>query len=85
MQKQLSAAADEIFRILENLMGEYEAEVSKHQCKLLDITWKTETNAHRTGTLCNQTIFILQELLFYICNGKILFIRNLLGVCLEVN
>lgn len=57
VHKRLSVVADEIFRILEIMMGEYEAEVShsheeiEHQRKLLDITLKTETNLHTTGTL----------------------------------
>lgn len=56
VHKRLSLVADEIFRILETLMGEYEAEVSgsheeveRHR-RLLDVTLKTEANLHRTGT-----------------------------------
>lgn len=55
VHKRLSLVADEIFRILETLMGEYEAEVSgsheeveRHR-RLLDVTLKTEANLHRTG------------------------------------
>ncbi|XP_039990437.1 zinc finger protein 2-like [Xiphias gladius] len=54
VHKRLSVVADEIFRILEVMMGEYEEEVScsrgdiGRQRQLLDITLKTETNLHRT-------------------------------------
>ncbi|KAK5851169.1 hypothetical protein PBY51_001984 [Eleginops maclovinus] len=57
VHKRLSAVADEIFRILEGMMGEYEAEVSNShqkspsQCQLPDGMLKTETNVSSTETL----------------------------------
>lgn len=56
VHKRLSAVADEIFRILEAMMGEYEAEVSGareetgRRRQPLDATLKTEASSHRTGT-----------------------------------
>ncbi|KAM7370483.1 hypothetical protein PAMP_010029 [Pampus punctatissimus] len=57
VHKRLSVVADEIFRILEIMMGEYETEVScsqediDRQRTLLDITLKTETNFHTIDRL----------------------------------
>lgn len=57
VHKQLSVVTDEIFRILEVMMGEYEAEVSsshkesQRQRQPPDIALKMETNLQRTGTL----------------------------------
>ncbi|XP_042253578.1 zinc finger protein 2-like isoform X2 [Thunnus maccoyii] len=57
VHKRLSVVADEIFRILEIMIGEYEAESSRsqeeiqRQRKLLDVTLKTETNFHPTDGL----------------------------------
>lgn len=55
VHKRLSAVADDIFRIIETVMGEYEAEVSRphdeneRQHKQPDFTLKTETDIHTTG------------------------------------
>lgn len=53
VHRRLSAVADEIFRILEIMMGEYEASRSheevEHRRRLLDITLKT--HLHRTDRL----------------------------------
>lgn len=46
MEKQLVVAAEEISQIL----GEYEAELFKCQCKSLDIVLKSETNVQKTGS-----------------------------------
>ncbi|KAI3364933.1 hypothetical protein L3Q82_001113 [Scortum barcoo] len=57
VHRRLSVVADEIFRILEIMMGEYEADVSRphegieHHRQLLDITMKSETHLHRTDRL----------------------------------
>ncbi|GAA6219467.1 zinc finger protein 260-like isoform X1 [Lates japonicus] len=51
VQKRLSAVADEICRILEIMLGEYEAEDIEQQRQLLDITMTTETNVHTS--VCN--------------------------------
>ncbi|KAE8283945.1 hypothetical protein D5F01_LYC17272 [Larimichthys crocea] len=54
VHKRLSLVAEEIFRILEIMMAEYEAEVSGSHSEigrhrpLLDITLKTETSLHTT-------------------------------------
>lgn len=54
VRERLSVVAEEICRILEKMMAEYEAEVSgsneevEHRHRLLDITLKTETELHST-------------------------------------
>ncbi|XP_041818983.1 zinc finger protein 2-like isoform X2 [Chelmon rostratus] len=57
VHQQLSVVADEIFRVLEVMMSEYEAEVSgsheeiqRHR-RLLEFTLKTETTLQRTDRL----------------------------------
>ncbi|XP_060951220.1 zinc finger protein ZFP2-like [Limanda limanda] len=53
VQKRLSVVADDIVRILEEMMSEYEADVSRshddgeQQRRLLDVTLKTETDSDR--------------------------------------
>ncbi|XP_070782727.1 zinc finger protein 260-like [Enoplosus armatus] len=73
VHKRLSVVADEIFRILEIMMGQYEAEVSsshdevERQRQLLDITLETETNLQRTdrqllsGSDCEKDISSEQQ------------------------
>ncbi|XP_028990216.1 gastrula zinc finger protein XlCGF57.1-like [Betta splendens] len=51
VQKQLAVAAEEIFQIL----GEYENDLSKCQCQLLDVMLKPETNVHTTD--CDKDLF----------------------------
>lgn len=56
VHQRLSLVADEILRLLEMVMGEYEAEVSgspeeiERYRQLLDVALKTEANLNRTGT-----------------------------------
>ncbi|XP_030611403.1 zinc finger protein 2-like [Archocentrus centrarchus] len=57
IRKRLSVLADEIFRILEIMIGGCEAEASRclreseHQCKQLNITLENETHSHQTDKL----------------------------------
>ncbi|KAK5881571.1 hypothetical protein CesoFtcFv8_022352 [Champsocephalus esox] len=57
VHKRLSMVADEIFRILEDMMGEYEARVTEShqesQSQPPDVMLKTETNVPSSGTLHN--------------------------------
>lgn len=55
VHERLSLLADEIFRLLEEVMGHYEAgesgshdDIERHR-QLLDATLKTEANSNRTG------------------------------------
>ena len=53
VHQRLSVAADEIFKILEIVIGEVSGsrdETERHR-QLLDITSKTETNIHTSGIL----------------------------------
>jgi len=48
VNERLTAAAEEIFRVFEKAIVEYEEEVDR-QRRLLDIVWKPVIKLHRTG------------------------------------
>ena len=49
VNERLTAAAEEIFRVLEtNVIVQYEEEIDR-QRRLLDIAWKPEIKLHRIG------------------------------------
>ncbi|XP_044214943.1 zinc finger protein 37-like [Thunnus albacares] len=47
MNERLTAAAEEIFRVFQETISEYEKEIDR-QRRLLDIVWKPEIKLHRT-------------------------------------
>ena len=48
VNERLTAAAEEIFRVFEKSIAEYEEEIHR-QRRLLDIVWKPEIHLHRIG------------------------------------
>ncbi|KAM7415596.1 hypothetical protein PAMA_017899 [Pampus argenteus] len=50
INEKLTAAAEEIFRVVQKTIVEYEEEISR-QRRLLEFTWKPEIKLHRTGLL----------------------------------
>ena len=48
MNERLTAAAEEIFRVFQKTIVDYEKEIDR-QRRLLDIVWKPEIKLHRTG------------------------------------
>ena len=48
MNERLTAAAEEIFRVFQKTIVEYEEEINR-QSRLLDIVWKPEIKLHRIG------------------------------------
>ena len=48
VNERLTAAAEEIFRVFEKTIAEYEEEIHR-QRRLLDIVWKPEIHLHRIG------------------------------------
>ena len=48
VNERLTAAAEDIFRVFEQTIVEYEEEIDR-QRRLLDIVWKPEIKLHRTG------------------------------------
>lgn len=48
INERLTAAAEEIFRVFQKTIVEYEEEIDR-QRRLLDIVWKPEIKLHRIG------------------------------------
>ena len=58
VNERLTAAAEEIFRVFNKTVVEYEKEIDR-QRRLLDIIWKPEIKLHPIGLYyCNKTVIL---------------------------
>ncbi|XP_067456482.1 zinc finger protein OZF-like [Thunnus thynnus] len=65
MNERLTAAAEEIFRVFQETISEYEKEINRQRI-LLDIVWKPEIKLHRTELpqqhVCKEEVLADQQL-----------------------